>query len=105
MSDFAFTIGEPDAVEKTVPVTFTIAGEAYSRPVNADYGDSGTYSATGTLLRVLDVGRGVINQVTLGTLKSDDVIAAEIAEKQAEAASAPEPASGAGGTPEATTGA
>lgn len=70
MSDFSFSIGAPEGAAKTVPVTFTVAGLNYSRMVNAVFrGD--TYDADETALRVLDVGRGVLNKISLGVLKED----------------------------------
>lgn len=76
MSDFSFSIGALDADAKTVPVTFTIAGLAYSRSVNAAFRND-DYDSTETTFRVLDVGRGVLNKVSLGVLKDDATLEAE----------------------------
>ncbi len=84
MSDFSFVIGALDETAKTVPVTFTVAGQAYSRMVNAAY-RNGEYDATDTLLRVLDVGRGTINKVVIGVLKSDEQLASADASQHAQA--------------------
>lgn len=73
MSDFAFAIGERDAATNSVPVTFTVDGKAYTRGVTA----TATDTSDALMLRVLDVGRGVLNKIALGVLKDDATIAAE----------------------------
>jgi len=76
VSDFSFAIGALDVDAKTVPVTFVVAGLSYSRPVNAAFRNE-EYDSTETTFRVLDVGRGVLNKVSLGVLKDDATLEAE----------------------------
>lgn len=77
MSDFSFAIGALNEDAQTVSVTFTVAGLTYTRNVNAAF-RNGEYDSTETTFRVLDVGRGVLNKISLGVLKDDATLAAEV---------------------------
>lgn len=67
MSTFSFTIGDPDETTGTVAVSFVVDGETYTRNVNS-VGASGD----DLTLRVLDVGRALINKIAVGVAPSDD---------------------------------